>query len=88
MNENNDFYTLNMSNHEAQDILEDMNMLDDNGICPYTAEEIFKAGAEYGFSTVINWLKEHMDLEHDYPCSNEELINDLLNLMAVWQLNK
>ena len=32
-----------LSNHEVQDILEDMNMIDDNGNCPYTAEEIFKA---------------------------------------------
>ena len=39
-------YTLELSNHEVQDILEDMNMIDDNGNCPYTAEEIFKAGIE------------------------------------------
>lgn len=35
-------YTLELSNHEVQDILENMNMIDDNGNCPYTAEEIFK----------------------------------------------
>jgi hypothetical protein len=68
--------TLELSNHEVQDILEDMNMIDDNGNCPYTAEEIFKAGVEYAFHISLNWLKDNMDLEHDYPSSNEELIND------------
>lgn len=60
-----------LSNHEVQDILEDMNMIDDNGNCPYTAEEIFKAGIEYAFNVSLNRLKENMDLEHDYPNSNE-----------------
>lgn len=67
---------LELSNHEVQDILEDMNMIDNNGNCPYTAEEIFKAGVEYAFNISLNWLKNNLDLEHDYPSSNEELIND------------
>lgn len=46
-------YTLELSNHEVQDILEDMNMIDDNGNCPYTAEEIFKAGIEYALDNLI-----------------------------------
>lgn len=36
----------NLSNCQIQDILEDLGMLE-NGNCPYTAEEIFKAGIEY-----------------------------------------
>lgn len=36
-----------LSNHQVQDILDDMGMIDENGNCPYTAEEIFKAGVEY-----------------------------------------
>lgn len=76
-------YTLELSNHEVQDILDDMNMLDDNGNCPYTAEEIFNAGIEYAFKVSLNWLKDNMDLEHDYPSSNEELINDFYKL---WNL--
>lgn len=73
-------YTLELSNHEVQDILDDMNMLDDDGYCPYTSEEIFKAGVEYAFKVSINWLKDNMDLEHNYPSSNEELINDFNKL--------
>ena len=57
-----------------------MNMIDDNGNCPYTAEEIFNAGVEYAFKVSINWLKDKMDLEHDYPSSNEELIQDYSKL--------
>lgn len=73
-------YTLELSNHEVQDILENMNMIDDNGNCPYTAEEIFKAGIEYAFNVSLNWLKDNMDLEHDYPNSNEELIENFNKL--------
>lgn len=73
-------YTLELSNHEVQDILDDMNMIDDNGNCPYTAEEIFNAGIEYAFKVSINWLKDNLDLEHDYPISNEELIQDYSKL--------
>ena len=40
---------LNLSNHQAQDILEELGMLED-GYCPYTAEEIFKAGMEYAIN--------------------------------------
>ena len=74
-------YTLELSNHEVQDILEDMNMIDNNGNCPYTAEEIFNAGVEYAFNISLNWLKDNIDLEHNYPNSNEELINDFKNLL-------
>ena len=38
---------LELSNHQVQDILDDMGMIDENGNCPYTAEEIFKAAVEY-----------------------------------------
>ena len=49
-------YSFELSNHEVQDILEDMDMLDDNGNCPYTAEEIFRAGVEYAFNVSLNSL--------------------------------
>ncbi len=68
-----------LSNHKIQDILDDLGMIDENGNCPYTAEEIFGAAVEYAFKISLNWLKENMDLEHDYPNSNEELINDFKN---------
>ena len=76
-------YTLELSNHEVQDILDDMNMIDDNGNCPYTAEEIFNAGVEYAFKVSINWLKDNMDLEQDYPSSNEEIIKDYNKLLQM-----
>ena len=67
--------------YEVQDILEDMNMIDNNGNCPYTAEEIFKAVVEYAFNISLIWLKDNMDLEHDYPSSNEELIENFKKLL-------
>ena len=36
-----------IGNNQIQDILDDMGMLDENGNCPYTAEEIFREGMEY-----------------------------------------
>ena len=65
-----------LGNNQTQDILEDMGMLDENGNCPYTTEEIFKAGMEYGINLSIKWLNDNIDLEHDYPNSKEELVND------------
>ena len=40
-------FLLNLSNHQVQDILEELGMLDENGNCNYTAEELFEAGIEY-----------------------------------------
>ena len=65
-----------LGNNQTQDILEDMGMLDENGNCPYTTEEIFKAGMEYAINLSIKWLNDNIDLEHDYPNSKEELVND------------
>lgn len=45
---------LELSNHQVQDILDDMGMIDENGNCPYTAEEIFKAGVEYAMKIIGN----------------------------------
>ena len=42
--------SLSLGNNQVQDILEDMGMLDENGRCPHTAEEIFKAGMEHAFN--------------------------------------
>jgi hypothetical protein len=65
-----------LGNNQTQDILEDMGMIDENGNCPYTAEEIFKAGMEYAINLSTKWLNDNIDLEHDYPNSKEELVND------------
>ena len=54
-----DYKLLNMSNHRAQDILEDLGMIDENGNCPYTAEEILKAGIEYAVNKNCEWLRNH-----------------------------
>lgn len=70
-----------LGNNQTQDILEDMGMLDENGNCPYTAEEIFKAGMEYAINLSIKWLNDNIDLEHNYPNSKEELVNDFKQKM-------
>ena len=71
-----------LGNNQTQYILEDMDMLDENGNCPYTAEEIFKAGMEYAFNLSTKWLNNNIDLEHDYPNSKEELVNDFYKAMV------
>lgn len=71
-----------LGNNQTQDILEDMDMLDENGNCPYIAEEIFKAGMEYAFNLSTKWLNNNIDLEHDYPNSKEELVNDFYKAMV------
>lgn len=64
-------------------------MLDENGRCPYTAEEIFKEGMEYAFNLSKKWLNDNIDLEHDYPNSKEELVNDYYKAMVgdidIWE---
>ena len=69
----------NISNHQVQDILEDIGLLDNEGKCTFTVEEIFREGAEFIFKAVLKWLRENVDPEHDYPNSTEELANDLVN---------
>lgn len=71
-----------LGNNQTQDILEDMGMIDENGNCPYTAEEIFKAGMEYAINLSTKWLNDNIDLEHDYPNSKEELVNDFKQEMV------
>ena len=66
-------FSLNLSNHQIQDILEELGMLED-GNCPYTAEELFREGAEYAINKVLLWLDENID---NYPSSKEELIEGL-----------
>jgi len=68
-------FLLNLSNHQIQDILQEIGMLED-GNCSYTAEEIFKAGMEYAINKGILWLNENIDFEHNYPSTKEELIKD------------
>lgn len=65
-----------LGNNQIQDILENIGMLDENSNCPYTVEEIFREGMEYAVNSSIKWLNNNIDLEHDYPNSKEELIND------------
>lgn len=50
-----------LGNNQVQDILEDMGMLDKNGNCQYTAEEVFKAGMEYSINISKKWLQENID---------------------------
>jgi len=64
-----------LGNNQVQDILEELGMIE-NGSCPYTAEELFKAGMEYNINNTIEWLNKNLDLEHDYPSSNSKLIED------------
>jgi hypothetical protein len=71
-----------LGNNQTQDILEDIGMIDENGNCPYTAEEIFKAGMEYAINLSTKWLNDNIDLEHDYPNSKEELVNDFKQEMV------
>ena len=53
-----------IGNNELQDILEELGMIDENGNCPYTAEEILKAGMEYAIenkmecSLLENYMEE------------------------------
>ena len=65
-------YTLELSNHEIQDILDDLGMIDENGNCPYTAEEIFRASME--------WINLHSNL------SEEEQVG-MGGLGMIWQKN-
>lgn len=65
-------YTLELSNHEIQDILDDLGMIDENGNCPYTAEEIFRASME--------WINLHPNL------SEEEQVG-MGGLGMIWQKN-
>lgn len=39
-----------LGNQQVQNILNDLGMIDENGCCPYTAEEIFKSGIEWYIS--------------------------------------
>lgn len=70
-----------IGNHQIQDILDNMGMIDENGNCPYTVEEIFRAGMEYSINICKKWLIDNVDLKHDYPSSNEEIINDFIKAM-------
>lgn len=49
-----------LSNHQIQDILEDMGMLEEDGTCPYYAEEIFRAGVEWAIKNKQN-IKQTKD---------------------------
>lgn len=43
-----------LGNNQIQDILDEIGIIDDDGNCPYTAEEIFKAGIAYAFKQSID----------------------------------
>lgn len=47
-----------LSFHKIQDILEELELIDENGKCPYTAEEIFRAGLEYSIGRIIKEERE------------------------------
>ena len=85
-----DINNLELSNHQVQDILDDMGMIDENGNCPYTAEEIFKAGVEYAKEKMIDkaheWLKkcfyeqEH-ECDYGYYITLETTFDELNDVM-------
>lgn len=58
-----------LSNNKIQDILEEMNMLDENGYCPHTAEEIFRAGVEWTFEKIFGWTLDDVDFNEEYEFS-------------------
>ena len=61
-----------LSNHQVQDILDDMGMIDENGNCPYTAEEIFKASVEYAKEKMIDKACECVIKIHNWPTQYED----------------
>ena len=79
-----DINNLELSNHQVQDILDDMGMIDENGNCPYTAEEIFKASVEYAKKVMIEksymWMLQHfmefVKIENLGSCAHEITIYD------------
>ena len=66
-------FLLNLSNHQVQDILEELGMLE-NGNCPYTAEEIFKAGMEYAINKGLLRLDDNKVMTQE---ENELLLKDV-----------
>ena len=68
-----------LSNHQVQDILDDMGMIDENGNCPYTAEEIFKAGVEFAEKKIVEkcwrWVTENF--YEDYSEDNKSYVGSM-----------
>jgi len=49
--ENKNFYIDKLpSKNQIQDILDELGMIDENGYCPHTAEEIFQEGMIYALN--------------------------------------
>jgi hypothetical protein len=55
-----------LGNNKIQDILDEMGMIDENGYCPYTAEEIFTAGVEWTFKEIFGWTLDDADFNKEY----------------------
>ena len=55
-----------LGNNKVQDILDEMGMIDENGYCPYTAEEIFTAGIEWVFGEIFGWTLDDVDFNKEY----------------------
>ena len=49
---------LNLSKHQIEDILYSRDIIDDNGQCPYTVDEIFQEALDY--------VKELIFIENGY----------------------
>lgn len=49
---------LNLSRHQIEDILYSRDIIDDNGQCPYTVDEIFQEALDY--------VKELIFIENGY----------------------
>ena len=53
---------MNISRHQAQVILYDLDMIDENGLCPYTADEIFVAAIKWYEDQLRKWLHSKHDI--------------------------
>lgn len=69
-----------LGNNQVQDILEEIGMLDENGLCPYTVEEIFKSGMEYAIQMSEEWWQDNFSYT-DEICEKYNNIREYRNAM-------
>lgn len=69
-----------LGNNQVQDILEEIGMLDENGQCPYTVEEIFKSGMEYAIQMSEEWWQDNFSYT-DEICEKYNNIREYRNAM-------
>lgn len=69
-----------LGNNQVQDILEEIGMLDENGQCPYTVEEIFKSGMEHAIKMSEEWWQDNFSYT-DEVCEKYNNIREYRNAM-------